>query len=50
LLTGCGVKTNPVTYKDNVYFIMVDRFNDAENNLPDVDKNDPKSYQGGDIR
>jgi len=50
LFTGCGTKSNPVSYKDNMYFIMVDRFNDADENLPDVDIADPKAYQGGDIR
>ena len=38
---------------DLIYFIMIDRFNDGDpsnNNLSDVNKNDPKSFQGGDIR
>ena len=48
--TSCDIKSNPVSYKDNMYFIMVDRFNDADENLPDVDITDPKAYQGGDIR
>ncbi len=50
LLSGCKSKSNPISYEDNIYFIMVDRFNDAESNLPDVDKDDLKAYQGGDIR
>ena len=50
LLTGCRSKSEGVTYEDNIYFIMIDRFNDAVENLPDVDKSDPKAYQGGDIK
>ncbi|MBN2558492.1 MAG: alpha-amylase [Clostridia bacterium] len=44
-----AVKTS-ITHEDNIYFILIDRFYDAVENLPDVDKNDPKAYQGGDIR
>lgn len=55
LFSGCG-KTTPqetgFTPDDMIYFIMVDRFmdSDPENNLPDVDPDDPRAFQGGDIK
>lgn len=33
-----------------VYLVMVDRFNDASANAADVDKDDPRAFQGGDLR
>ncbi|WP_427338367.1 alpha-amylase family glycosyl hydrolase [Caloranaerobacter sp. DY30410] len=39
--------------KDIIYFIMTDRFYDGDkenNNFPDVNKNDPKAYHGGDLK
>ncbi|MFO7612561.1 MAG: alpha-amylase family glycosyl hydrolase [Clostridia bacterium] len=47
---GEAAPTTSITYEDNIYFILVDRFNDAVENFWDVDKNDPKAYHGGDIR
>ncbi len=43
--------TEAFSDQDRIYFIMVDRFNDSnpDNNLPDVDPNDPLKFQGGDI-
>ena len=42
--------TLALSYEDNIYFVLVDRFNDSNPNLPDVDKDNPKAYQGGDIK
>lgn len=47
-------QANPKTFssKDLIYFVMTDRFKDGslENNqFPDVNKKDPKSYHGGDF-
>lgn len=41
-----------ITKEDIVYFIMVDRFSDSnpEANLPDVDKNNLRAFQGGDLQ
>ncbi|MDX1359607.1 MAG: alpha-amylase family glycosyl hydrolase, partial [Clostridia bacterium] len=39
-----------MSFEDNIYFVMVDRFNDAVPNLNDVDKDDSKAYHGGDIK
>lgn len=50
LISGCKFKPRAISFEDNIYFIMIDRFNDADENLPDVNKDDPKAYQGGDIR
>lgn len=39
--------------EDLIYFIMIDRFYDGNkdnNYFPDVNKDDPKSYHGGDLR
>lgn len=40
------------TKDDLIYFIMVDRFadSDPESNLPDVDKEDLRAFQGGDLQ
>ena len=44
--------TSTITKDDLIYFIMVDRFADSnpESNLPDVDKNNLKAFQGGDLQ
>lgn len=41
-----------LTKDDLIYFIMVDRFADSnpEANLPDVDKDDLRAFQGGDLQ
>lgn len=41
-----------LTKKDIIYFIMVDRFADSnpEGNLPDVNKDDLRAFQGGDLQ
>ncbi|WP_054870560.1 alpha-amylase family glycosyl hydrolase [Caloranaerobacter sp. TR13] len=49
------VQNNGGTFssKDIIYFIMTDRFYDGNkenNNFPDVNKNNPKAYHGGDLR
>ena len=58
-LSGCQISTPEQTKtsgnfnsKDLIYFIMTDRFKDGttdNNNFPDVNKNDPKSFHGGDF-
>lgn len=46
------VSTSCITKDDMIYFLMVDRFADSnpDDNLPDVDKNNPKAFQGGDLQ
>lgn len=41
-----------ITKEDIIYFIMVDRFADSDpsDNLPDVDKENMRAYQGGDLQ
>lgn len=41
-----------LTKDDVIYFIMVDRFSDSNpsENLPDVDKDDLRAFQGGDLQ
>lgn len=41
-----------ITKDDIIYFIMVDRFADSnpDGNLPDVDKNNLRAFQGGDLQ
>lgn len=41
-----------LTKEDIIYFIMVDRFADGDTfgNLPDVDKDDLRAFQGGDLQ
>ena len=41
-----------ITKEDIIYFIMVDRFADGDitGNLPDVDKDDLRAFQGGDLQ
>lgn len=41
-----------LTKEDVIYFIMVDRFADSnpEGNLPDVNKDDLRAFQGGDLQ
>lgn len=41
-----------LTKEDIIYFIMVDRFADGDvaGNLPDVNKNDLRAFQGGDLQ
>lgn len=58
-LSGCQIsapeQTKPsgnFSSKDLIYFIMTDRFKDGttdNNQFPDVNKNDPKSFHGGDF-
>lgn len=44
--------TARITSDDIIYFIMVDRFADSnpESNLPDVNKEDMRAFQGGDLQ
>lgn len=56
-VTGCQTKQEPATSeafssKDIIYFVLTDRFKDGSlenNNFPDVDKNAPQAYHGGDF-
>lgn len=54
LTVGCQQNNKePFTQNDLIYFIMTDRFNDADesnNDFYDVDKKNPKAYHGGDLK
>lgn len=44
--------TASITSDDIIYFIMVDRFadSDPDSNLPDINKEDMRAFQGGDLQ